>query len=131
MNYYRVEAKCGHVRKSHYIIKSFYVKADSGKEAAAKVRMFPRVKHNWKDAINTVCKISQEEYVYGCVEVNNDLYFKVTNSTEQRFCQCVAYDEVYERVMPEKRLRENKTFYYIKMKKIISKDMRRQLSEVV
>lgn len=131
MNYYKVEAKCGHVRKSHYIIKSFYVKADNGKEAAAKVRMFPRVKHNWKDAINTVYKISQEEYVYGCVEVNNDLYFKVTNSTEQRFCQCVNYDEVYEHEMPEKRLREKKTNYYIKMKKIVSRDVKIQLAEVI
>ncbi len=131
MNYYKVEAKCGHVRKSHYIIKSFYVKADNGKEAAAKVRLFPRVKHDWKDAINAVCKISHEEYIAGRVDANNDLYFRVTNSTDQRACKCVAYDEVYERAMPKKRLRENKTFYYIKMQKIISKDMRRQLSEVV
>ena len=59
MNYYKVDAKCGHVRRGHYIVKAFYIKADNGKEAAAKVRMLPRVKHDWKDAINEVKKISQ------------------------------------------------------------------------
>lgn len=131
MNYYRVEAKCGHVKKGHYIIKAFYVKADDGREAAEKVRLFPRVKHNWKDAINTVCKISHEEYIAGRVDTDNDLYFKVTNSTEQRFCQCVNYDEVHERELPEKRQREKKTKYYIKMKKIVSRDVKIQLAEVI
>ena len=131
MNYYRVEAKCGHVKKRHYIIKAFYVKADDGKEAAAKVRLFPRVKHNWKDAINAVCKISHEEYIAGHVDTDNDLYFKVTNSTEQRFCQCVNYDEIHERELPEKRQREKKTKYYIKMKKIVSRDVKIQLAEVI
>ena len=48
--FYRVKAKCGHVGRNNYIVKNFYVVASSGKEAAHKVRYFPRVKHDRKDA---------------------------------------------------------------------------------
>lgn len=34
MRYFKVEAKCGHVRRNNYILKEFYVKAESKKEAA-------------------------------------------------------------------------------------------------
>lgn len=131
MNYYKVDAKCGHVRRRHYIIKAFYVKAENGKEAAAKVRMFPRVKHHWKDAIVSVCKISYEEYISGQAAVNDDLYFKVTNSSDQRILQCVNYDEIHEREVPTKKQKENKLNYYIKMEKILSRDFRIQITEVI
>ena len=36
--YYKVYAKCGHVGRNSYILKWFYVKAESGSEAAKKVR---------------------------------------------------------------------------------------------
>ena len=51
MGMYEVCAKCGHVGRYNYVDKIFAVKASSGKEAAAKVRNFPRVKHDHKDAI--------------------------------------------------------------------------------
>lgn len=84
MKYYEVEAKCGHVRRSNYVLKKFYVCAEDGKEAALKVRHSPRVKHNHKDAIRNVVEISYEEYVIGLDKQSNDPYFLVHSSSEQR-----------------------------------------------
>ena len=36
--YYKVLAKCGHVGRNNYIEKDFFIKANSGKEAAYRVR---------------------------------------------------------------------------------------------
>ncbi|MGN1372736.1 MAG: hypothetical protein ACI4VK_01660 [Candidatus Coproplasma sp.] len=55
--YFEVQAKCGHVGRHNYVIKNFYVKAESGKEAARKIRLAPRVKHDRKDAIIRVKQI--------------------------------------------------------------------------
>ena len=84
MKYYEVEAKCGHVRMSNYILKKFYVCANDGKEAALKVRKSPRVKHHHKDAIRSVVEVDFDSYLKGLNEVNNDPYFLVHNSSEQR-----------------------------------------------
>lgn len=84
MKYYEIEAKCGHVGRSNYIIKKFYVCANNGREAAMKARLLPRVKHHHKDAIRSVSNISYEEYVEGLDNINNDSYFLVHSSTEQR-----------------------------------------------
>ena len=84
MKYYQVEAKCGHVGRNNYILKKFYVRAINGKEAASKVRKFPRVKHHHKDAIRSVEDISYEEYLNGLNERSNDEYFLVHSSSEQR-----------------------------------------------
>ena len=65
MRYFKVEAKCGHVRRNNYILKEFYVKAESKKEAARIVKDTPRVKHNHKDAIREVEEISLGEYCQG------------------------------------------------------------------
>lgn len=42
--YFEVQAMCGHVGKGKYIPISFPVIAINGKEAAEKVRSYPRVK---------------------------------------------------------------------------------------
>lgn len=84
MRYYEVEAKCGHVGKSNYIIKRFYVRARDGREAALKVRAFPRVKHHHNDAIRSVIEIEYNEYLAGLNKNSNDPYFLVNNSTQQR-----------------------------------------------
>ncbi len=62
MGMYEVCAKCGHVGQNYYVDKIFAVIAADGKEAAAKVRQFPRVKHHHKDAIRYVEKISRERF---------------------------------------------------------------------
>ena len=88
MKYYEVEAKCGHMRRNNYILKKFYVCAENGKEAALKTRRLPRVKHDHKDAIRSVTEISYDDYTNGLNRLNNDPYFLVHNSTEQRaVCQ--------------------------------------------
>lgn len=98
MKYYQVEAKCGHVRKNNYIIKKFYVCAEDGKEAAQKVRKLPRVKHNHKDAIRSVSEIEYVEYIDGLNRMNNDPYFLVHNSTEQRIkCEFLDGEIVREK----------------------------------
>lgn len=48
MNYYKVLARCGHVKKGRYIEKWFYVEEESKKEAAQIIRNTPRVKHHKK-----------------------------------------------------------------------------------
>ena len=83
-NYYEVIAKCGHVGRKHYVPIKFAVIAEDGKEAAKKVRQFSRVKHNHKDAILNVKKISYERYLE-IVEVNhNDQYLKCHSKHEQK-----------------------------------------------
>ena len=57
--FYKVTAKCGHVGRNNYIEKDFFVKADSGRDAALIVRCKPRVKHDRKDAILSVKRESQ------------------------------------------------------------------------
>ena len=79
-----VNVKCGHVGKNNYLLKWIYLEADSKKDAAAKARLFPRVKHDHKDAIREVIEINLEKYNYGLEEMKNDLYFKVKNTSQQR-----------------------------------------------
>ena len=94
--YFAVIAKCGHVGRNKAILKTFYIKAESGKEAAKKARNTPRVKHDHKDAIRDVVKITFEEYVAGKLKMQNDLYFQIHSSTEQRKCGCVSKDEIFK-----------------------------------
>lgn len=81
---YIVEAKCGHVGRKNYTIKCFPTKAKSPSEAAAKTRMFGRVKHNWKDAIVSVREVSEEEYRAQVIANNNDPYFAARCIQDQR-----------------------------------------------
>lgn len=84
MNYYRVKAKCGHVGRNNYIPKTFYIKAEDGKEAASKVRKIPRVKHGKKFAVLETKKITKEEYLEGIRINKEDLFLKVACVQQQR-----------------------------------------------
>ena len=84
MKYYKVKVKCGHVKRNNYIPKTFYIKADDGKEAATKARKIPRVKHDKKFAILNVEKITKEEYLEGIRVNKEDPFLKATNVQEQR-----------------------------------------------
>ena len=81
--YFMVIAKCGHVGKKHYIPVKFAVIAESGKEAAKKVREFPRVKHNHKDAILDVKCVTLEEFLEIKEMNNNDPYLVCHSKHEQ------------------------------------------------
>lgn len=117
MKYYEVEVKCGHVGKNNYIIKKFYVRAESGKDAARFARSLPRVKHHHKDAIRNVIEISYEDYLLGRERNDLDSYFQATNVQEQRL-ECGTIDEEI--------IREEETKKYKK-----SKHIKRQLIELL
>lgn len=131
MNYYKVVAKCGHVRRGHYIIKDFFVTAEDGKEAAHKVRFLPRVKHDWKDAIVSVTAITRKEYIQGRELQNQDLYFKVTNSSEQKLYGAIDYEQVIDYVEHEKKKKDKDILFYNKMARIRRKDLKMRLAEAV
>ncbi len=82
---YEVKCKCGHVGKKNYIVIAFAVIAEDGKEAARKARYFPRVKHDHKDAIISVRKISDYEFDEILKNNNNDDYLHCTNKQQQNF----------------------------------------------
>lgn len=84
MKMFEVIAKCGHVGKNKYILKSFAVKAEDGKQAAKLVRGLPRVKHHHKDAIKSVEEVCYERYLAIKVQNDSDPYFKCKNVQEQR-----------------------------------------------
>lgn len=82
-NYYKVVAKCGHVGRCSYVPIVFTVVAENGKEASRKVREFPRVKHNHKDAILSCEKISLEEFLQIKEINNNDPYLHCKSKHDQ------------------------------------------------
>lgn len=84
MKYFQVEAKCGHVGKNMCILVPFACIARDGKEAAARVRFFPRVKHHHKDAIRNVREISFAEFVKLRSENDADPFLHCKNPQEQR-----------------------------------------------
>ena len=98
-NYYEVKAKCGHVGKMYYYEGTFYEVAEDGKEAATIVRERPRVKHQHKDAILSVKKITLEEYLDGKKRKESEVYFRCENPQEQD----LFWDEIGNKVFPEPR----------------------------
>ncbi len=84
MKYYEVCAKCGHVGRKYYVVKSFAIKAEDGRMAAAKARSMPRVKHDHKDAIISVCEIDIDDFARICQMTIEDPYFQCKNIQDQR-----------------------------------------------
>ncbi len=82
--FYAVEAKCGHVGRHYCIVITFPIKAESGKEAAKIAREIPRVKHDHKDAIQSVRRITEEEYLSLTQQNSQDDYLQCKNIQEQR-----------------------------------------------
>ena len=106
MGMYEVCAKCGHVGRNYYVDKIFAVEASSGKEAAAKVRNFPRVKHDHKDAIRYVEPIDAIRYAEIVSGNHLDPFFLCHNVQEQRrMCNMdleVRYDSEVRRYKKER-----------------------------
>ena len=124
-SYYEVIAKCGHVGKKHYVPVKFAVIAENGKEAAKMVRGFPRVKHNHKDAILKVSKISYERFEE-LTEINrNDPYLKCHSRQEQKlidnFEERLKDDLHGQKVKYYKRARFDRVAYKIKKTKKLEK----------
>ncbi len=82
--YYKVIAKCGHVGRMNYVPIAFPVVAANGKEAAARARLFPRVKHDDKFAILQCSKINKEEFETLLDITKKDPYLSCKNRQQQR-----------------------------------------------
>lgn len=127
MRYFKVTAKCGHVGRHNYIVKDFYIEANSGKEVAFKVRYLPRVKHDRKDAILSVEVITKAECLIGKETQAEDPYFQVHSSTEQKRCGAVDYEAILPETEIPKYPKNKNSIYYNKLARIIRKDTQRRL----
>lgn len=128
-NYYEVIAKCGHVGKKHYVPVKFAVVAESGKEAAKKVRQFPRVKHNHKDAILDVRCITLEEFLE-IKEINdNDPYLKCHSRQEQNLIVNLAERMVADlhnvKQIFDKQVRKDRVAYKLRKFKILEESSKK------
>ena len=124
-NYYEVIAKCGHVGRKKYIPVKFAVVAESGKEAAKKVRQFPRVKHNHKDAILDVRCITVDEFLEIKESNANDPYLKCHSRQEQNLIVNLSERMVADlhnvKQAFDKQARLDRVAYKIKKTKILEK----------
>ena len=113
--YFEVKAKCGHVGRNNYIPISFAVCAKDGKEAARKVRDFPRVKHDHKDAILSVEEICYDTYLEIKNRNNEDPYLQCHTKQEQKkTCNLsgrLCIDEHNQKKKIDKNLRKSKIAY--------------------
>lgn len=89
-NYYEVVAKCGHVGRDKYYRGEFYVKAETAKQAAQRVRYFARVKHDHPDAIISVKEICYADYLEGKEKEESQIYFKC----HSKYMQAQYMDEI-------------------------------------
>lgn len=103
---YEVKAKCGHVGRDWYVIKSFAIEADSGKEAAEIAKNKPRVKHHHRDAIQQVTPIDSIRYQEISVMNSADPYFRCHSIQDQR-AFCPDLDLLPEASTVEKRERKD------------------------
>ena len=114
MKYFEVIAKCGHVEKNYCVFVNFACVAENGKEAAAKVREYPRVKHDRKDAIRCVKEITFEEFVTLRAENDADPYLHCKNRQEQR--NIPGFEERIKPDIREEQIKKKRSpIGYIKM----------------
>ena len=128
--YYTVIAKCGHVGRKNYIPIKFAVVAESGKEAAKKVRQFPRVKRNHKDAILDVRCITLEEFLE-IKEINdNDPYLKCHSRQEQKQIVNLAERMVADlhnvKQAFDKQARKDRVAYKLRKFKILEESSKKE-----
>ena len=94
--YCKVLVKCGHVGINNCINIWLPIEATNRKDAAAKARWMPRVKHHHKDAILNVSEISKEEY-YELIEINNNDPYLNCHSKQDQNC----IDDLYTRIIED------------------------------
>ena len=99
--YFIVDAICGHVGRNNGIVKSFPVAAENAKHAAAVTRKFPRVKHDYKYAIQNVREVTKEEYLKQKEINKEDPYLLSKSKYEQNLnynnLSIFPMDEIIER----------------------------------
>ncbi len=94
MNYYLVDAVCGHIGKNNGIVKCFPIKANTAKEAALICRNEPRVKHHLKSGIRSVEEVSIEDYRTQRDKNRTDPFFFSTCRRES-YSLGMDYDSVF------------------------------------
>lgn len=109
MKMYEVITKCGHVGRNFYVIKSFPIRANDGREAAKIAREIPRVKHHHKDAILRVSEINEAEYMRLVSKNGMDPYFNCKCVQDQRMYTETIYTE--EETMWQKKKDYGKAVY--------------------
>lgn len=102
MKYYKVTAKCGHVRKGFYYPGELFIKAENGRAAAKVARDMPRVKHDHKDAILNVVEIDLDTYLMGKEAARKNPYFFCESIQEQfqywdEIEACILVDDYLEK----------------------------------
>lgn len=127
-----VIAKCGHVGRKYYIPIKFAVNSNSAKEAANKVRYFPRVKHNHKDAIISVKQITLEEYSEINENNEKDPYLLCHSKHEQKqisdLKERLEIDSHNIKKTADKKKRKDRVTYKLKKNKIIEESKKKELS---
>lgn len=113
--FYKVTAMCGHVSRNRYIPIDFPVKAESRKEASAKTRRFPRVKHHKKFAILNCVEITKEEYEKLQKINNEDQYLKCKSIQEQR--KINGLEDRIISLEPREKLKHDNEIALYKLKK--------------
>ncbi len=115
---YEVECKCGHVGRKNYIVVSFAVIAENGKEAASIARNIPRVKHDHKDAILNVRKINDEEFDEINERNHHDLYLQCENIQEQKVLDLTSRLHKESRYIKKEEIDEERKHLFFKKKPI-------------
>ncbi len=96
MYYYIVTAKTGHCGRNKYTLGTIPITATSASEASRLARNFPRVKHDHKDAIRNVVKVTYEDYINAVIEYNSNPYNKCQSIQDQRRLCPDLYEELIE-----------------------------------
>lgn len=125
-NYYAVTVKCGHVGQGKFIIKTFAVIAESGKDAARLGREIPRVKRHNKHCILDVKKISYEAFVSLNKENHKDPYLHCKNKQEQNIlCPNITEDvhELYPKKTISKQERNDRIERQARINKIVEDEL--------
>lgn len=84
LSFYKVECIGGHVGQKRGIILELPIFAQNGREAAKIARYTPRIKHDAKNAILNVTKISYSEFIELKRKNKKNPYFHCTNRQMQR-----------------------------------------------
>ncbi len=128
--YYIVGTKCGHVGRNKWIEINIPIIADSGKEAAFKARMTPRVKHHKKDAILFVKEISGVEYLECLKEYHKDPYVKCRSIQDQRLITNFG-SRVKEKELEEREFNNKKesSRFRVRKQQLLIKEMKNKEKE--
>lgn len=81
--YFEVVAKCGHVERRNCIMIHFAVVAYDGRQAAAKVKGYKRVKRDHKNCIQSVTEISFVQFMALRAKNDADPYLHCKSKWQQ------------------------------------------------